>query len=170
VDDHRPTVTLVLIGVSGSGKSTVMKRMVERLGWPSVEADELHSAANVAKMAAGRPLTDEDRWPWLKALAAWIGQREAAGENGIATCSALRRAYRDLLRDGHPSVRFVQLAVGPGVLQRRMEQRRGHYMPASLLASQLETFEPLEADEPGLVVSGELPPDEILDEIEARLR
>jgi gluconokinase len=170
VDDQPANVTVVLMGVSGSGKSTLMARMVERLGWTSTEADDFHPAANVATMASGHPLTDEDRWPWLRALAAWIGQREAAGENAVVTCSALRRAYRDLLRDGHPSVLFVHLVVDPGVLEQRMKQRRGHYMPPSLLGSQLETLEPLRSDEPGFVVSGELPPDEIIDDIEARVR
>jgi gluconokinase len=169
-DDHPPNATVVLMGVSGSGKSTVMGRMVERLGWASAEGDDFHPAANVAKMASGHPLTDEDRWPWLRALATWIGEREAAGENAVVTCSALRRAYRDLLRDGHPSVRFVHLVVDPEVVARRMEQRSGHYMPPSLLASQLETLEALQPDEPGFVVSGELPPDQIVNEVEVRFR
>jgi gluconokinase len=167
--DDPPSVTVVLMGVSGSGKSTVMRRMVERLGWASAEADDFHPAANVAKMASGHPLTDEDRWPWLRAIAAWIGEREAAGESAVVTCSALRRAYRDLLRNAHPSVRFVHLVADPQVLQRRMEQRRGHYMPPSLLGSQLETLEPLQTDEPGFSVSSELTPDAIVDAIEARL-
>ena len=158
------------MGVSGSGKSTVMARMVAQLGWGSAEADDFHPAPNVAKMAAGHPLTDEDRWPWLRALATWIGEREAAGENVVATCSALKRVYRDLLRDGHPSVRFVHLVVDPEVVERRMTERRGHYMPPSLLGSQLETLEALQPDEPGLVVSGELPPDQIVNEIAACLR
>jgi gluconokinase len=162
-------VTVVLMGVAGSGKSTVMERMAERFGWPSAEADSFHSAANVAKMSAGRPLTDDDRWPWLRAIATWIGERERHAEAAVVTCSALRRSYRDLLRDGHPSVRFVHLAVDPEVLEQRMAQRRGHYMPASLLGSQLDTLEPLEPGEPGIVVSGELPPDRIVDEIAARL-
>jgi gluconokinase len=157
------------MGVSGSGKSTVMKRMVERLGWPSAEADDFHSSANVAKMSAGRPLTDDDRWPWLRAIAAWIGEREMAAENAVVTCSALRRRYRDFLRKGHASVRFAHLVVDRKVLEPRMDQRRGHYMPPSLLGSQLETLEPLDRDEPGIVVSGELPPDRIVDQIVAWL-
>jgi gluconokinase len=169
-DDHFPNVTVVLMGVSGSGKSTVVARLVERHGWVSAEGDDFHPAANVAKMSSGHALTDEDRWPWLRALATWIGEREAAGENGVVACSALKRAYRDLLRVGHPSVRFVHLIVEPDVLTRRMKQRRGHYMPPSLLASQLETLEVLQPDEPGFVVSGELPVDQIVNEIEARLR
>ena len=161
--------TVVLMGVSGSGKSTVMARMVERFAWRSAEADDFHPAANVAKMAAGHPLTDEDRWPWLRALAAWIGEREAAGEHGVITCSALTRQYRDVLRDGHPSVRFVHLTAGPEVLTRRMEQRQGHFMPPSLLGSQLATLEALGPDEPGFAVPADLPPDRIVDEIAARL-
>src|SRR5689334_22069730 len=137
------TVTIVLMGVAGSGKSTVMTRMRERLGWPSAEADEFHSAANFAKMSSGLPLNDDDRWPWLHALAAWIGAREAAGENGLVTCSALKRAYRDVLRDHHPSVRFVHLVAAADVLQRRIAQRHDHYMPPSLLGSQLDTLDPL---------------------------
>ena len=168
--DDPLNVTVVLMGVSGSGKSTVMGRMVEQLGWASAEADDFHPAANVAKMASGQPLTDEDRWPWLRALATWIGEREAAGTNAVITCSALRRAYRDLLRDGHPSVRFVHLIVDAEVVERRMKQRRGHYMPPALLGSQIATLEVFQPDEPGFVVSGELPLDEIVNEVVARLR
>jgi len=166
---HPQTITVVLMGVSGSGKSTVMARMAERFAWRSAEADDFHAAANVAKMAAGHPLTDEDRWPWLRTLAAWIREREDSGENCVITCSALRRPYRDFVRDGLPSVRFVHLTVDPEILTRRMEQRQGHFMPPSLLNSQLATFEALEPDEPGFAVSGDSPPDRIVDEIAARL-
>jgi gluconokinase len=165
-----PTVTIVLMGVAGSGKSTVMQRMRERLVWPSAEADEFHSVTNVAKMSSGQPLSDEDRWPWLRALATWIGAREAAHENCLVTCSALKRAYRDVLRDGHQTVRFVHLVAPTDVLERRMAQRRDHYMPPSLLGSQLDTLEPLQRDEPGIVLSSERSPDQIVDEIEAWLR
>jgi gluconokinase len=170
VDSDAPTVTIVLMGVSGSGKSTVMTRLRERLHWPSAEADEFHPAANVAKMSSGQPLSDDDRWPWLHALAAWIGAREAARENCLVTCSALKRSYRDILREGHPSVRFVHLVAPADVLQRRIAQRRGHYMPPSLLGSQFETLEALQPDEPGIAVSSELPPDQIVDAIETWLR
>ena len=158
------------MGVSGSGKSTVMTRMRERLDWPSAEADDFHPAANIEKMSSGQPLNDDDRWPWLQALAAWIGAREAMGENCLVTCSALKRAYRDLLRKGHRSVRFVHLVADAEVLQRRIAQRGGHYMPPSLLGSQLDTLEPLQPDEPGIVVSSELTPDQIVDAIETWLR
>jgi gluconokinase len=157
------------MGVAGSGKSTVLKRMRERWGWPSTEGDELHAASNVAKMSSGQPLDDRDRWPWLRALAAWIGAREAAGDNCVLTCSALKRAYRDVLRDGHPSVRFVHLIAAPATLQTRVEQRREHYMPPSLLGTQLDTLEPLHADEPGMVASSERSVDQVIDDVEAWL-
>jgi len=160
-NDRRATCTVVLMGVSGCGKSTVMAELARRLEWPTAEGDSFHSPENVAKMAAGRPLTDEDRWPWLRSLAAWIGEREAAGENGLVTCSALRRAYRDLLRDGHPSVAFACLTAPSSVLAARMERRPGHYMPVSLLESQLETLEPLEADEPGVTLPADRPVQEL---------
>ncbi len=168
-DGQSRTITVVLMGVSGCGKSTVMARMVERFAWQSAEADDFHPAANVARMAAGHPLTDEDRWPWLRMLAAWIREREDSGENCVITCSALKRQYRDFLRDGLPSVRFVHLVVDPEVLTRRMQQRQGHFMPSSLLNSQLAAFEALEPDEAGFAVSGDSPPDRIVDEIAHRL-
>jgi gluconokinase len=169
-DVTAPTVTIVLMGVSGSGKSTMMTRMRERLHWPSAEADEFHPPANIAKMSSGRPLTDDDRWPWLQALSAWIGAREAAAENCLVTCSALKRKYRDLLREGHPSVRFVHLIAPADVLHRRLAQRLDHYMPLSLLGSQLATLEALQHDEPGIEVPSELLPDQAVDEIESLLR
>jgi gluconokinase len=164
------TVTIVLMGVAASGKSTVLASLRDRFGWPAAEADEFHPSVNIAKMSAGQPLTDEDRWPWLRTLAAWIGAREAACENCLVTCSALKRAYRDLLREGHRSVRFVHLVAAADVLQRRIGQRPGHYMPPSLLGSQLETLEPLQPGEPGMAVSSELSPSQIVDAIEAWLR
>jgi gluconokinase len=165
-----PTATIVVMGVSGSGKTTVMRALAAELGWPTAEADEFHSPANVAKMHSGTALTDDDRWPWLEALAAWIGERERAGENALVTCSALRRTYRDLLARGHPSVWFAHLVVEPAVIADRLEHRRGHYMPAALLASQLEILEPLDADEPGAAIPARRPPPEIAVDILARLR
>jgi len=152
-----PTVTLVVMGVAGSGKSTLAEALADRLGADLVEGDDLHPPANVAKMRAGTPLDDADRRPWLLALAALIDEREAAGRSTVLTCSALRRGYRDLLRDGPPSVRFVHLAVPLEVLRARLARRTGHFMPASLLDSQLATLEPLHPDEPGLVVDGTAP-------------
>jgi gluconokinase len=164
-----PTVTLVVMGVSGSGKTTVAQRVAQRLGWVFAEGDDFHSPANVAKMRAGHPLTDEDRWPWLRTLADWIGAREAAEENAVLTCSALKRAYRDVLEDGHPSVRFVHVTASDSTIRRRLEHRRGHYMPASLLASQLAALEPLQPDEPGLTLPGDGEPDDVVSDLVARL-
>jgi gluconokinase len=147
----RPLIA-VIMGVSGTGKSTVAGELVRDLGWPFAEGDDFHSAANVAKMHAGHPLTDADRGPWLAAISAWIGAREQAGTGGIVTCSALKRSYRDELRAGHPDVRFICLVGGHDLLESRLEHRAGHFMPASLLDSQLATLEPLQPDEPGATI------------------
>ena len=165
-----PTTTIVVMGVSGCGKSTVMHALAAELGWPTAEADDFHPPANVAKMRSGQPLTDEDRWPWLEALASWIGEREQAGENALLTCSALRRAYRDLLRRGHASVWFAHLVIDPAVIADRLAHRQGHYMPAALLASQLETLEPLEPDEPGAAIAVDRGTPEIVADILGRFR
>jgi gluconokinase len=163
------TLTIVIMGVTGTGKTTVMEALADRLHWPSAEGDEFHPAANIEKMRAGHPLDDADRWPWLEAIAAWIGERERSGESALVACSALRRAYRDLLRRGHPSVWFVQLVARPAVLADRMEHRRGHYMPVSLLGSQLDTLEPLQPDETGILLPTNRPVDELVDEIIAAM-
>ncbi|MDX6199610.1 MAG: gluconokinase [Actinomycetota bacterium] len=163
------TTTLVVMGVSGSGKTTVATRLAQRLRWVFAEGDDFHPAANVDKMRNGIPLTDQDRWPWLASLADWIGGREAAGQNAVLTCSALKRAYRDVLTDGHPSVRFVHVTATAETIRRRLEQRRGHYMPASLLDSQLATLEPLNPDEPAMTVAGDAEPHEVVDAVLARL-
>jgi gluconokinase len=149
VPKRQRLVSLVLMGPAGAGKSSVMAALEDRLGWPSLEGDALHPAANVAKMAAGTPLTDADREPWLAAISAWIGDRERERRSSLVTCSALRRDYRDVLRRGHPWVWFVHLDVPGDVLASRISGRSGHFMPASLVASQLSTLEPLAADEPG---------------------
>jgi gluconokinase len=164
-----PPVTVVLMGVSGAGKSSVLPIIVDRLGAVALEGDTLHSASKVAKMASGQPLTDEDREPWLRSIAAWIGEREGAAQTAVVACSALRRRYRDVLREGHPSVVFVHLALPVEELERRLAGRTGHYMPASLLSSQLATLEPLEPDEPGFTVSASRPAVAVADEILARL-
>jgi gluconokinase len=161
------TTTLVVMGVSGSGKTTVAHALAEKLGWVFAEGDDFHPAANVAKMHAGHPLTDEDRWPWLEALAAWIAAREAAGENAVLTCSALKRAYRRRLSE--PSVEFVHVTVSKSTLEQRLARRQGHYMPASLLDSQLATLEPLAPDEHGFTVPGDGDPDQVVDAVLAHL-
>jgi gluconokinase len=159
------TTTVVVMGVSGTGKTTVAEHLVERLGWPFAEGDTFHPEANVAKMRDGIPLDDADRWPWLQSLADWIGQREAAGENAVVTCSALKRSYREVLRTGHPSVWFAHVDTSPDVLRERLLQRTGHYMPPSLLNSQLATLERLEPDEPGLTITGAGRPDDVAEEV-----
>jgi gluconokinase len=125
------------------------------MGWQFAEGDDFHSAANVEKMHQGHPLTDEDRWPWLEAIGSWISDQVAAGASAVVTCSALRRAYRDLLREKCPAVRFLHVTAMPGTIRERIEHRSGHYMPASLLPSQLATLEPLEPDEPGVEIASE---------------
>jgi gluconokinase len=159
------TRTLVVMGVSGVGKTSVADAIVTRTGWTFVEGDDLHPEANRAKMAAGTPLDDDDRWPWLRRIAAWIGEQEAAGRDAVLTCSALKRRYRDLLRDGHPSVRFVHLLAPPALIQTRVDNRRGHYMPPSLLGSQLATLEPVGPDEPGFGVETDRSPAEVAEEV-----
>jgi gluconokinase len=160
-----PPATVVVMGVSGSGKSTVASGLVDRLGWDFAEGDDFHPPENVAKMRAGTPLDDDDRWPWLRALAEWIGEHERAGQSAVVTCSALKRSYRDLLRDGHPSVWFAHVDTDPDVLRDRVESRTGHYMPPSLLDSQLATLEPLQADEPGATVSGAGSPETVVSDL-----
>lgn len=139
-----------MMGVSGAGKSTVARGVAERLGWDFAEGDALHSETSVAKMAAGLPLTDADRGPWLARVAEWIDAEIAAGRHGVITCSALKRAYRDVLR--RPGVLFVHLTVPRAELARRVTRRSGHFMPASLLDSQLDTLEPPGDDETALVI------------------
>lgn len=146
------TVSLVVMGVSGVGKSTVALALAAATGWPFAEGDDLHPKSNRTKMTAGDPLDDVDRWPWLRRVAAWIGEQETAGRSVVVTCSALRRAYRDLLRDGHPSVHFLHLIAPHDLVATRLTAREDHFMPPSLLASQLDTLEPLERDEPGTTV------------------
>ena len=154
---------LVVMGVSGSGKSTLAGLLAGRLGWALQEGDDLHPAANVAKMEAGIPLTDDDRWPWLALIRDWISARIAAGESGIVTCSALRRSYRDVL--ALPGVEFVHLEGTRHDLAERLGRRLGHFMPASLLDSQLETLEPLGPDEAGFVVDAALPAQEAAQQV-----
>jgi gluconokinase len=156
----RPLIAVVM-GVSGTGKSTIAALLVKALGWPMAEGDDFHSAANVAKMHAGHPLTDADRLPWLQSISDWIGAREAEGSGGVVTCSALKRSYRDLLRAGHPDVRFICLVGSHDLLLSRLQNRTGHFMPASLLDSQLATLEPLQPGEPGVTIDVAAPPDQV---------
>jgi gluconokinase len=165
----RGTLTIVVCGVSGVGKSTAGRLLAARLGAEFAEGDAFHSPENVARMAAGRPLTDADREPWLRAIAEWIGRHEGSARDAVVACSALRRRYRDVLREGRRSVVFVQLVAPVTELERRLGTRTGHYMPASLLPSQLETLEPLEPDEPGFVLTAEEDPATLVGVIAERL-
>jgi gluconokinase len=154
---------LVVMGVAGTGKSTVAGMLAERLNWELQEGDDLHPAANVAKMSAGIPLDDEDRWPWLDAIAAWMNEQSARGEPGIVTCSALKRSYRDRLRG--PNVIFVFLNGRRAVIEARMASRKHHFMPTALLDSQLATLEPPGPDENVLVVNLAGTPEEEVAEV-----
>jgi gluconokinase len=164
------TTSIVVMGVSGSGKTSVAQELTRQLGWDYVEGDDLHPEANIAKMAGGNPLDDEDRWPWLQRIAEVIGAHEAAGKGLIVTCSALKRSYRDLLREGHPSVWFAHVDVSRDVLAERLQHRTGHYMPPSLLDSQLTTLEPLGDGEPGDVIAGSGPLEQTVTELLTDLR
>lgn len=136
------------MGVAGSGKSTVGAALAQRLGVSFEDADHMHPPGNVAKMAAGQPLTDADRHPWLERVGAWL----TTHHDGVMSCSALKRAYRDQLRATCPSVRFLHLRGSPELIEERLAARTGHFLPASLLASQLATLEPLGTDERGVTV------------------
>jgi 6-phosphogluconate dehydrogenase/gluconokinase len=152
---------IVVMGVSGSGKSTVGIPLADKLGFDFAEGDQFHPKANVDKMAAGRPLDDDDRWPWLQALAEWTRQRDADGASTVITCSALKRMYRDVLREGGGGTRFVHLVGDPAMMSDRMHARQ-HFMPPTLLTSQLDTLEPLDEDERGIVVDIAAPVEEIV--------
>ena len=145
-------VQIVVMGVSGCGKSTVGQLLAEKLSARFIDGDDLHPESNKAKMAAGNPLNDEDRWPWL----ALVGQALAEGQTVVA-CSALKRVYRERILAAAPQTKFVHLSGSREVLEQRLGARSGHFMPASLLDSQLATLEPLAADEPGLVIDIDQP-------------
>ena|SRR6185369_10456859 len=140
------------MGVSGSGKSTIGRLLARHTGWPFEDADLLHPSANVAKMHAGIPLTDEDRWPWLRQVADWIAQRHADGGPGIMGCSALKRSYRDLLRTADPYLRIVYLRGSAKLLHQRISQRHGHFFPPALLDAQLNDLQEPEPDEHPIIV------------------
>jgi len=158
-------LVLVLMGVSGCGKSTVAGVLAGRLHWPFEEGDSLHPQANVDKMASGRPLTDEDRRPWLELVAEWIESRLDAGESGVVTCSALKRSYRDLLNRRGRGVLFVYLAGDKETIYARLAARQEHFFPSSLLDSQFSDLEEPAADEPSLRVDVGPPPATIATQI-----
>lgn len=161
---------LVLMGVSGCGKTTVAAILASRLGWPFEEGDALHPQANIEKMAAGRPLSDVDRWPWLAKVADWVDERLDVGDNGVITCSALKRSYRDMINRRGSGLIFVYLAGSKETIAARLAARQGHFMRATLLDSQLADLEEPAADEPAIRVDIGPPAAEIAEQIMERLR
>lgn len=164
------TPPLVIMGVSASGKSTVAAALAARIpGGVYIDADTLHPAANVAKMHAGHPLNDVDRAPWLTAVGRAMGDVTRSGGVPVMACSALRQSYRRRILAEEPGALFVMLDVDRSELERRLHERRGHFMPASLLNSQLATLEPLRADEPGVTVAVRNPADDVVETVLARI-
>ncbi len=156
------------MGVSGCGKSTVGRLVAERTGWPFLDADDLHSADNIAKMATGTPLIDADRVPWLAQVAAWIAERRAAGESAVVACSALKRSYRDRLRQADPELRIVYLQSERGIISARLAQRVGHFFPPRLLDAQFADLdEPGPDEDPITVPIGQTPSAEVEDVLAA---
>ena len=164
---NRQPIAVVVMGVSGSGKSTVASALARRLGWEFAEADTFHSPANVAKMRAGVPLTDDDRWPWLEAIAARIGDARRRQQPLVVACSALKRAYRERLSGGSDDVRFVYLQGDYETIAGRLAGRSGHYMPPSLLRSQFDTLEEPSPDEGAVVLSIAESPERLLERLAA---
>jgi len=156
-----PASVAIVMGVSGSGKTTIGTLLAGRLHWDYEDADWFHPAANIDKMHGGIALTDEDRWPWLRAIAAWIEQTRRAGGHGVVACSALKRRYRDLLRGGHADVRLAYLQGEEKLIARRIAARHEHFMPPALLRSQFDALEEPGAGEDPITVSIDARPGEI---------
>lgn len=165
-----PPAVIVVMGVASSGKTSLGERLAERLGWPFRDADSFHPPENVAKMSAGTPLTDVDRKPWLAAIAAWIDDLRASGRNGIVTCSALKKAYRDVILGNRPDVALVYLKGSRELIGARMAARQHHFMPPSLLDSQFATLEEPGPDENPLVVTVEATREAIVEQVVSELR
>lgn len=160
---------VVVMGVSGNGKTTVGTWLAEELDRVFIEGDDFHPKANIDKMSSGTPLNDDDRRPWLAALAAEVRRLDGEGQGSVMGCSALRRRYRDWLREGYPGLFFVHLDADYDTLLTRME-RREHFMPPALLRSQFDTLEPLEPDEQGVVIDVHAPPDQVVSTALAALK
>jgi len=161
---------LVVMGVSGSGKSTIAEHLASRIGWIFEDGDQFHPASNISKMHAGRPLTDDDRWPWLRAIAAEIDRVCQAGEHVVIACSALKRAYRDILVHGRRDVRIIYLDGTQQLIADRLAKRTGHFMPPDLLPSQFRTLEPPGSDENPVTVSIDASIEAVIDDIVHQLR
>src|SRR6202046_5868059 len=168
-DARKTRCALIVMGVAGSGKSTIAESLAGRLGWIYQDGDTFHPASNVAKMSAGHPLTDEDRWPWLQAIADEIDRVCGLGQHAVIACSALKRAYRDVLVHGRSDVRMVFLKGTQQLIANRLARRKGHFMPPGLLASQFKTLEPPGIDESPVTVSIEPSVDAIVDDIVRQL-
>jgi carbohydrate kinase (thermoresistant glucokinase family) len=164
-----PPLVLVVMGVSGSGKTTVAAMLAGRLGWRFAEGDDFHPAANVAKMRSGTPLDDADRWPWLEAIAAQIDRWRAQRQRGVITCSALKRRYRAVIIGARDDVRLVYLDGSPELIAQRLASRTGHFFPPALLQSQFADLEPPLSEENAITVSVGDPPAVIVDRIVAVL-
>jgi gluconokinase len=160
---------LIAMGVSGAGKTRIGEMLAERLQCPFTDGDAFHSAANKEKMHKGIPLTDDDRWPWLKTIRAAIEEKKRAGETAVFTCSSLKRSYRDILRDGDKDVVFVYLQGTFDVLKERLQTRTGHFFEPSLLQSQLDTLEEPGEDE-AIIENIELTPEQIVDNVIEKLK
>ncbi len=171
MDEPVPTrqAIVVVMGVAGCGKTTIGQLLAEQLGVAYAEADSFHPPATVAKMASGQALDDDDRYPWLAAVAGWIRARSWAGEGGVVSCSALKYRYRDLLRQAHAKVWFLHLDVDRDLITRRVAGRSDHFMPVSLVDSQFQALEPLRPDEAGAVIDASAPPDDLVRIAVARL-
>jgi gluconokinase len=164
-DTGKNPCALVVMGVSGSGKSTIADKLAERLDWTYEDGDRFHPASNVAKMSAGQPLTDDDRWPWLQAIADEIDRSCEAGQRVVIACSALKRVHRGILVHGKNDIRIVYLNGTQQLIAGRLSQRKGHFMPPGLLDSQFKTLEPPEQSENPVIVSIDASVDAVVDDI-----
>jgi gluconokinase len=170
--NDRPDIApcaLIVMGVSGSGKSTIAAALAERLAWIFEDGDRFHPPSNVAKMSAGHPLTDEDRWPWLQAIADETDRVCEAGGHVVMACSALKRSYRAILVHGRSDIRIVFLDGSQALIADRLARRKGHFMPPGLLDSQFKTLEPPQADEHPFIVSIDAPVETVVDNIVAQV-